>query len=348
MIFNLINLAENGYLPDNLIRFGIRRLCKQRLKISSTHNCENDDKYQRNWIKKLKNSPIAIVPEKANEQHYEVPPKFFEKVLGSNMKYSSGYWDKNTINIDDSELIMLQKTTERAEIEDGMRILELGCGWGSLTLYIAKKFPNSTLVAVSNSKDQKQYILNKCIENNISNIVIETADMNDFNINQKFDRVISIEMFEHMRNYQKLLKSIDNLLFDDGKLFIHIFSHKLIAYPFINEGPADWMAREFFSGGQMPSHNLLLHFQEDLIIDKMWRISGKHYSKTSKYWLDNMDRNNKSIKQIFNETYGKQNSKKWIQRWRIFFMSCEELFGYNNGNDWGVSHYLFKKRTSQI
>ena len=348
MIFNLINLAENGYLPDNLIRFGIRRLCKQRLKISNTQNCENDDKYQRNWIKKLKNSPIAIVPEKANEQHYEVPPKFFEKVLGSNMKYSSGYWYKNTINIDDSELIMLQKTTERAEIEDGMRILELGCGWGSLTLYIAKKFPNSTLVAVSNSKDQKQYILKKCIENNISNIVIETADMNDFSISQKFDRVISIEMFEHMRNYQKLLKRIDNLLFDDGKLFIHIFSHKLIAYPFINDGPSDWMAREFFSGGQMPSHNLLLHFQEDLIIDKMWRISGKHYSKTSQYWLENMDRNRKYIIEMFNEIYGKQNSQRWFQRWRIFFMSCEELFGYNNGNDWGVSNYLFKKRKSLI
>ncbi|MAJ45444.1 MAG: SAM-dependent methyltransferase [Candidatus Marinimicrobia bacterium] len=346
MIFNLINLAEKGLLPDQFIRYGIRKLCKERLNLLNTHDCELDDKNSMDWIKKLKNSPIAIVPEKANEQHYEVPPKFFEKVLGSNMKYSSGYWDSNTKNIDESEILMLQKTVNKAQINDGMKILELGCGWGSLTLHIAKNFPASTILAISNSKDQKQFIDDKCKHDNISNVVVETVDINNFNTKEKFDRVISIEMFEHMRNYQKLLNKINNLLLDNGKLFVHIFSHKINTYPFLNEGPGDWMAREFFSGGQMPSHNLFLHFQDDLIIEEMWRISGLHYSKTSKYWLKNMDKNKKYIKELFEKIYGVENSTKWFQRWRIFFMSCEELFGYNRGNDWGVSHYLFKKRKS--
>ena len=342
-MFDLINYAEKGYLPDSLIRLGIRKLCKERTN-SFDKNCEKHQKKQNEWIELLKNSPIAILPEKANEQHYEVPPPFFTLVLGKNLKYSSGFWEKDTISLDESEDLMLDKTIQAAEINDGMKILELGCGWGSLTFAMAKKYKNSEILAVSNSKDQRTFIEKKCENEKIGNIKIKTVDMNNFNPEEKFDRIISVEMFEHMRNYQLLLRKIDNWLNKNGKLFIHIFSHRTNSYPFEDETNKDWMAREFFSGGQMPAHDLLLNFQDDLIIDKIWRYSGKHYSKTSYFWLKNMDKSKSDIIKLFDDVYGNSLSNIWFQRWRIFFMSCEELFGYNDGNEWGVSHYLFKKR----
>ena len=341
MIIDLITLAEKGYLPDQLIRFGIRKLCKERLKMVNSNRSESFN--QNSWINELKNSPIAIVPEKANEQHYEVPPMFFQKVLGNHMKYSSGYWDDSTNDIDTSELLMLDKTIKGADITDGMKILELGCGWGSLTFHIAKSFPNSSVLAVSNSKDQKKFILDKCKKNNISNVEIITEDMNNFLTDEKFDRVISVEMFEHMRNYKVLLNKISNFLNDDGKLFVHIFSHHTMVYPYVDNGPGDWMAREFFSGGLMPSHKLLLHFQDDLKIESLWKINGQHYEKTSYAWLKRMDDNKNDILSIFNNTYGKKDAKMWFQRWRIFFLSCAVMFGIKKGTEWGVSHYRFTK-----
>ena len=167
--------------------------------------------------------------------------------------------------------------------------------------------------------------------------------MNDFKTVDVFDRAVSVEMFEHMRNYQELLRRIRSFIKPEGKLFVHIFSHKVLVYPFEDKGPGDWMSREFFSGGLMPSHRLLLHFQEDLNIEKVWRISGYHYSQTSWAWLEKMDKNKAHIIDIFSRTYGQNNAKIWWQRWRIFFMSCAELFGINHGNDWGVSHYIFVK-----
>ena len=342
-MFDLINYAEKGFLPDSLIRLGIRKLCKERIN-SFDKNCEKHQKKQNKWIELLKNSPIAILPEKANEQHYEVPPSFFTQVLGKNLKYSSGFWGIDTTTLDESEDLMLDKTIRAAEIDDGMKILELGCGWGSLTFAMAKKYKNSEILAVSNSKDQRVFIEKKCENEKIGNIKIKTVDMNNFNPEEKFDRIISVEMFEHMRNYQLLLRKIEKWLNKNGKLFVHIFSHKTNSYPFEDETNNDWMAREFFSGGQMPAHDLLLNFQDDLIIDKTWRYSGKHYSKTSFFWLKNMDKNKSDIIKLFDNIYGNSLSNIWFQRWRIFFMSCEELFGYNNGNEWGVSHYLFKKR----
>ena len=291
----------------------------------------------------MKDSPIALVPEKANEQHYEVPPAFFENVLGKHLKYSSGYWPDGVNSLDESEESMLELSFERAQLVDGDSILELGCGWGSLTCYMASKLPNSKITAVSNSKDQKEHILNRCKNQGLDNIEVITADMNDFGTENKYDRVVSIEMFEHMRNYKKLLSKISSWLHDDGKLFIHIFTHQSVVYPFENQGEADWMAREFFSGGMMPSHDLLLHFQDDLIIEDIWRMSGTHYEKTSLAWVNKMDANKDIVMKIFSETYG-DDAKLWFQRWRIFFMSCEKLFGYNNGSDWGVSHYRFSKR----
>ena len=343
MISKLIELAEKGIIPDYFIRQGIVRNCENRLKNENVSNTEKVSLKKQIWIEQMKESPIALVPEKANEQHYEVPPAFFENVLGKHLKYSSGYWPDGVNSLDESEESMLELSFERAQLADGDSILELGCGWGSLTCYMASKLPNSKITAVSNSKDQKEHILNRCKNQGLDNIEVVTADMNDFETENKYDRVVSIEMFEHMRNYKKLLSKISSWLNDDGKLFIHIFTHQSVVYPFENQGEADWMAREFFSGGMMPSHDLLLHFQDDLIIDDVWSMSGTHYEKTSLAWVNKMDANKDSIMKIFLKTYG-DDAKLWFQRWRIFFMSCEKLFGYNNGSEWGVSHYRFNKR----
>lgn len=343
MISKLIELAEKGIIPDYFIRQGIVRNCENRLNNENVSNTEKVSSKKQIWIEQMKESPIALVPEKANEQHYEVPPAFFENVLGKHLKYSSGYWPDGVNSLDESEESMLELSFERAQLADGDSILELGCGWGSLTCYMALKLPNSKITAVSNSKDQKEYIINRCKNQGLDNIEVITADMNDFGTENKYDRVVSIEMFEHMRNYKKLLSKISSWLNDDGKLFIHIFTHQSVVYPFENQGEADWMAREFFSGGMMPSHDLLLHFQDDLIIDDVWSMSGTHYEKTSLAWVNKMDANKDSIMKIFLKTYG-DDAKLWFQRWRIFFMSCEKLFGYNNGSEWGVSHYRFNKR----
>ena len=343
MISKLIELAEKGIIPDYFIRQGIVRNCENRLNNENVSNTEKVSSKKQSWIQQMKESPIALVPEKANEQHYEVPPAFFEKVLGKHLKYSSGYWPDGVNSLDESEESMLELSFERAQLADGDSILELGCGWGSLTCYMASKLPNSKITAVSNSKDQKEHILNRCKNQGLDNIEVITADMNDFETESKYDRVVSIEMFEHMRNYKKLLSKISSWLNDEGKLFIHIFTHQSVVYPFENQGEADWMAREFFSGGMMPSHDLLLHFQDDLIIEDVWRMSGTHYEKTSLAWVNKMDANKDIVMKIFSETYG-DDAKLWFQRWRIFFMSCEKLFGYNNGSDWGVSHYRFSKR----
>ena len=343
MISKLIELAEKGIIPDYFIRQGIVRNCENRLKNENVSNTEKVSLKKQIWIEQMKESPIALVPEKANEQHYEVPPAFFENVLGKHLKYSSGYWPDGVNSLDESEESMLELSFERAQLADGDSILELGCGWGSLTCYMASKLPNSKITAVSNSKDQKEHIQNRCKNQGLDNIEVITADMNDFETENKYDRVVSIEMFEHMRNYKKLLSKISSWLNDDGKLFIHIFTHQSVVYPFENQGEADWMAREFFSGGMMPSHDLLLHFQDDLIIDDVWSMLGTHYEKTSLAWVNKMDANKDSIMKIFLKTYG-DDAKLWFQRWRIFFMSCEKLFGYNNGSEWGVSHYRFNKR----
>ena len=343
MIKVLINLAEKGFLPDLFIRLGIKRLCGQRLSKVKTLGLEALENSHQQWIDLLTESPVAIVPEKANEQHYEVPPEFFELVLGANLKYSSGYWSKEVFSLDESELEMLKITCERAGLVDGQDILELGCGWGSLTCFMAQKFPNSKITAVSNSKDQRNFIQQKNDKLNLQNIKVVTADMNDFSTDEKFDRVISIEMFEHMRNYDELLKRIDGWLKQNGKLFVHIFSHKEVAYPFEDKDDGDWMAREFFSGGQMPSHRLLMSFPDRMKIEKDWRVSGTHYEKTSLAWLRKMDTNKIEVLELFKTTYGEKDASEWFQRWRIFFMSCEVLFGFNEGSEWGVSHYLFEK-----
>ncbi|MBI3502189.1 MAG: class I SAM-dependent methyltransferase [Bacteroidetes bacterium] len=342
MVLNF--LLEKNIIPDSLICWKIRQLLQQRLYEENKGSAEANKKYLLELIDELKNSPIAVETNSANEQHYEVPTEFYKLVLGKHLKYSSCYYKEGVSDLNTAECDMLELTCERAELKDGMEILELGCGWGSLSLFIAEKFPKSNITSVSNSRTQKIYIDNEAKKRNISNLTIITADMNHFSGDKKFDRVISVEMFEHMRNYHELMKRISNWLKEDGKLFVHIFTHKKSAYKFEIKDESDWMSKYFFTGGIMPNNDLLFYFDEHLVKENFWIVNGTHYSKTSEAWLKNMDSNKKEIISIFGNTYGKENALKWFVYWRIFFMACAELWGFNNGNEWMVCHYLFRKK----
>lgn len=336
-------LLAKDIIPSSLIRFGIRRLLKQRLLDEYEPFAEKQKARLMKLIDELKSSPIAVNTLNANQQHYEVPTEFFKTVLGRNLKYSCGYWENGAEDLDASENHMLELTCKRANIKDGDKILELGCGWGSLTFYMAEKYPNSTVTAVSNSKTQKEYIDSEAINRNLKNIKVITSDINNFNSDETFDRIISVEMFEHMRNYELLFSKINKMLKQDGELFVHIFSHSSLAYLFEVKDDSDWMSKYFFTGGIMPSDYLLLYFAKDFEVLNHWVVNGKNYEKTSNAWLYNMEANKEKILKIFSETYGSEHALKWFSYWKIFFMACAELWGYNNGNEWIVSHYLFRK-----
>lgn len=338
-----IQLAEKGLLPDVLIRYGIRRLCRQRLREERASDVEKYSSRKNKQIKQLRESPIAIETDAANRQHYEVPAVFYQHSLGKNLKYSGCYWDDKTPTLDEAEDKILAMYAKRGQFEDGQDILELGCGWGSITLYLASRFPHSTITGVSNSNSQREYILEQTKQRGLNNVNILTCDVNDLALDNQFDRVISIEMFEHVRNYDFLLNKIASWMKPDGKMFIHIFCHKDVVYPFEVDGEDNWMGRYFFTGGLMPSADTLLHFQENFSIERQWLLNGQHYEKTANAWLENADKNKDKIMPVFEHTYGKKEAEIWFQRWRIFFMSCAELFGYENGNQWLVSHYLFAK-----
>ncbi|MBL8995221.1 MAG: class I SAM-dependent methyltransferase, partial [Spirochaetia bacterium] len=341
----LDTVLEKNILPDFLIRMGIRRLLRARLRMEASENEEIAAQKIQAYVEALKGSPIAVETVLANDQHYQVPTSFFQKVLGRNLKYSSAYFNKGVRDLDVAENDMLSLTAKRAELKNGQRVLELGCGWGSLSLYMAKQFSKSKITGVSNSPTQKAFIDAEAKRRGLKNLTIITADMNRFTAHEKFDRVVSVEMFEHMRNYEALLKKVAGFLKSNGKLFIHIFTHKTFAYLFETEDPTDWMGRYFFSGGQMPSDHLLLYFSVHFSIEKHWRVGGTHYQKTAEAWLANMDRRKKEILPIFREHYGEEQVLKWWSYWRIFFLACSELWGFRKGNEWFVSHYLFKKRS---
>lgn len=342
LVRKVTELAESGYLPDALLRAGARRLIeKRRQQISAGGNSSVDmDAFE----KMMRHSDIALATDKANEQHYEVPPQFFELVLGEHRKYSCCYWNDKSATLNEAEVAALKISAERANIQNGQAILDLGCGWGSMSLWIASNFPDCSVTSVSNSAQQRQYIEAQLATRNLTNVRVITADMNTFDTKQKFDRVVSIEMFEHMRNYPALFARISKWLQPDGLFFMHIFCHRHSAYEFVDAGPADWMTRHFFAGGIMPSEDLPKRFQKYLTLIDEWQWSGTHYEKTALAWLNNMDAQREAIEPILSSVYGPENVTRWWMRWRLFFVAVGELFGYRNGIEWRVGHYLFQNR----
>ena len=343
LLRSLIELVENGRIPDLLTRAGIRLLLLQRLREQAQEGPDQEWQAMMTFVEEMRQSPIALHTQEANEQHYELPPRFFELVLGSHLKYSCCHFPEGVTELEHAEASMLTLTCERAQLQDGQQILELGCGWGSLSLWMAKHYPNSSILAVSNSRPQREFIESRAQELSLTNLSVQTCDMNDFTTEQHFDRVVSVEMFEHMRNWQSLLERISNWLKLEGKLFIHIFSHRRYAYAFSSEGDSNWMGRYFFTGGIMPSNDLLLYFQKDLLLEQHWVLSGVHYQRTADAWLQMMDSQKGEILQTFRETYGK-GADIWFQRWRMFFLATSEVWGFRGGNEWLISHYLFNNR----
>ncbi len=327
--------AERGLCPIPLIRFGIRKLLQRRLdeqRETSTH---------ASFLHELTTGPIALSVDAPNRQHYEVPAEFFEQVLGPRMKYSSAYWATHDDSLEDAEVRMLELTCERAQIADGQDILELGCGWGSLSLFMAERFPNSRIVALSNSASQRAFIERR----GSKNLTVITADINDFETATRFDRIVSIEMFEHMRNYSLLLERIAGWLNPDGRLFTHVFCHRRFTYPFETTGDDDWMGRYFFTAGLMPSLDLLHRFDDHLSIETEWEVNGTHYQRTAEAWRRNLEARRSQVLETLADVYN-ADADRWFHRWRLFFLACEELFGYRGGHEWLVAHYRLAPRAT--
>jgi cyclopropane-fatty-acyl-phospholipid synthase len=340
----LIGFAERGLVPDAALRSGIRRLCAQRLKeVTAGGSSAQQDRTQQ-LIEQLRHSPLAIHTDAANAQHYEVPAAFFQHCLGPRLKYSSCYYAKGTETLEEAEAAMLELYGQRAELWDGQHILELGCGWGSLTLWMAERYPHSRITAVSNSHSQRAHIQTQCHRRGLTNVEVITCDVNRLTLdNASYDRCVSVEMFEHVRNHEMLMARIANWLRPGGKLFVHIFANRHVAYPFETSGSDNWMGRHFFTGGLMPATDTLLWFQRDLHIEQSWWVDGTHYERTANHWLANQDSHRKEVLRILAQAYGAPLAALWFQRWRMFWMSCAELFGYANGQAWLVSHYRFAR-----
>lgn len=339
-----IRLVERGLVPDTLIRQGIRRLLRERIvELHSDDTTKVADLTQR-FFEEMGKAELAPLPEKANEQHYEVPAAFFARVLGMHRKYSSCYWPEGVDTLSRAEAAALEITCERAGLVDGQDVLELGCGWGSLSLQMAERYPRSRITVLSNSNSQRAYIESQALEWGLDNLRVITCDFNVFDTIERFDRVVSVEMFEHLRNWPQAFRNVSRWLKPGGRFFMHVFTHKGAPYPFVERDESDWMSKYFFSGGMMPSEDLALHCQDDLRILHRWRWDGTHYQRTSEAWLDNMDRHRAELMPLFAETYG-EDAAIWWTRWRLFFMSVAELFGFEEGQRWCVSHYLFEKRS---
>ena len=338
-----IGWTESGLVPDTVIRRGMRRLLERKLVEIKAGNAEFSARTLNEFAAMMKTSPIALVPGLVNKQHYEVPAEFFVQVLGENRKYSCCYWPADVSTLGEAEAAALRLTVARADIRDGMKVLDLGCGWGSLSLWVAEHFPSASVTSVCNSRSQRDFIVSEAAERGIENISVVVCDMNHFDAGDAFDRIVSVEMFEHMRNYEELFRRVNAWLMPHGRFFMHIFCHRSTPYEYIDKGPSDWMSRHFFSGGIMPSAELPLLFQRDLKLEKRWAWSGQHYARTCRAWLDRMESRRDIVMPILADTYGEANAGRWWMRWRMFFMACEELFRFNNGNEWFVSHYSFKK-----
>ena len=336
------DLAERGWLPDAVIRRAIRTLASQRLEQErGARGSLAQPEAIRQFIARLRHEPVALVPQKANEQHYEVPPALFKLMLGPALKYSCCWWNPQTSTLGQAESHSLNLTIEHADLADGMRILELGCGWGSLSLEMARRYPASDIVAVSNSTRQREHIQGEAARLGLRNLRVHTVDMNTFDPGVQFDRIVSVEMFEHMRNYPALLSRVARWLSPTGRLFVHVFCHRTFAYVFDEHDDDGWMGRHFFSGGMMPSADLLPSVPSPLRLERRWHWDGTHYQRTADAWLGNLDRHRAEALAVLAQTYGAHEATRWFGRWRLFLLACSEVFGYAGGGEWGVAHYRF-------
>ena len=339
-----LRIVESGLLPDQAIRAAIRGLSKKRLIQEGRYDPEQGAQRYMDVLGMLKSSEIAIETDKANEQHYELPTEFFQAVLGKRLKYSASLFADAQTTLDEAEELALASYCQRAQLQDGQHILEIGCGWGSLSLWMAEHYPKASITVVSNSATQRKYIQQQAKLRQFNNLSVITCDVNVLELESgTFDRVVSVEMFEHVRNYQKLFEKINTWLKPEGLLWCHIFCHRFLHYPFEIKNEYDWMSKYFFSGGLMPSASTFLHFQDHLQLEQHWQWSGTQYERTANAWLENMDRHEQRLKPLFEKTYGKT-AAAWWQRWRIFFMACAELFGFEQGQEWVIGHFLFKKK----
>jgi cyclopropane-fatty-acyl-phospholipid synthase len=341
-----LNWVEQGLVPDRVVRLGIRRLLKERLAEIGDGDAQASARTAEAFIASLAASEVALMTDKANEQHYEVPAEFFARVLGPHRKYSCCQWDTGTQTLAGAEAAALATTCARAGIGEGQRILELGCGWGSLTLWMAEHHPSSQVTALSNSHSQRVFIEAEAARRGLRNVRVITADFNHFAPAdaERFDRVVSVEMFEHLRNWPEAFRRVAGWLAPGGRFFMHVFVHRSTPYAFVDRDASDWMSRHFFSGGMMPSDDLALRFQDDLRLIERWRWNGRHYAKTSEAWLARMDANRAALGPLFESVYGAEQAATWWMRWRLFFLSCAELFAWDGGECWRVSHYLFESR----
>jgi len=339
-----IEWTERGMLPDAVVRAGIRRLLRQRLDEIGAEDAARASTLSDAFVAGLRDAPLALLADKANEQHYELPPAFFGAVLGTHRKYSSAWWPEGVDDLDAAEAAALRASCERAELADGQRVLELGCGWGSLSLWMAECYPGSTIVSVSNSHAQRAFIEAEAIRRGIRNLQVITCDINDFATDARFDRVVSVEMFEHLRNWPEAFRRVSGWIAPEGRFFMHVFVHRSTPYAFEARDDSDWMSRHFFAGGMMPSDDLALRCQDDLRVVRQWRWDGTHYARTAEAWLANMERHRPRVWSALQQAYGAADAGLWWVRWRLFFLSCAELFGYDGGQQWWVAHYLFAPR----
>lgn len=331
-----ITAAERLPLPDSALRFGIDRFVS-RTRRQLADGCLAD----RDFAKDMSDWPIAALTAKANAQHYELPPEFFALTLGSRRKYSCCLYDTTRTTLAEAETAALKETCLHAELADGQDVLELGCGWGSLSLFLAERYPSSRIVSVSNSVSQRLHIEAEIRRRGCKNLTVVTADMNSFAPLRSFDRIVSVEMFEHMSNWKALLERTRDWMKPDGRLFVHVFAHRISCYRFDHADKEDWIAQHFFTGGLMPSHGLMREFGESFTVEREWRWNGKHYARTALDWLRNMDGNREEVRAIFETTYGRD-AALWLRRWRLFFLATAGLFGHADGMEWGVSHYLLR------
>ncbi len=340
----MVGLAERGLLADWIIRRGIRLMCARRLRVERADGLERIAARFQERMCELENSPLALSTEAQNVQHCELPTEFFQQVLDRRLKYSCAYYPRGDETLDQAQEAMLALCAERAELADGQDILELGCGWGSLTLWMAERYPNARITAVSNSAAQRAHIHALCAERGLRNVHVLRRDVNRLELTgQQYDRCVSIEMFERLRNYGILLQRIASWLRRGGKLFTHMFVNRELMYPLDARADDNWLGRHFFTGGLMPAANTLLWFQRHLRIERSWQIPGTHYERTANHWLRNQDGHRTEVRRILEGMYGTDQADLWVQRWRMFWMACAELFGYDRGREWFVAHYRFAR-----